>query len=112
VSVPNILAVEAPGVDLEQRLNGVSGPLGDLGGGYALDRLEEAGHGPMTWTEIGRVRMPSREEAALLDISTAVPVLELTRVGVSARTSVSIEATGGGRAGRRAAGRDAPRITP
>ncbi len=61
-------------------------------GGY-LDRLEEAGHGPITWTEIGRVRMPSREEATLLGISTAVPVLELTRVGVSARTGASIEAT-------------------
>lgn len=61
-------------------------------GGY-LDRLEEAGHGPITWTEIGRVRMPSREEAASLGISTAVPVLELTRVGASARTGASIEAT-------------------
>lgn len=61
-------------------------------GGY-LDRLEEAGHGPIAWTEIARVRMPSREEAALLDISTAVPVLELTRVGTSARTGAAIEAT-------------------
>lgn len=61
-------------------------------GGY-LDRLEEAGHGPLTWTELGRVRMPSRDEAALLGISTAVPVLELTRVGASARTGRSIEAT-------------------
>jgi GntR family transcriptional regulator len=61
-------------------------------GGY-LDRLEQAGHGPITWTEIARVRMPSREEAALLGISTAVPVLELTRVGTSARTGAAIEAT-------------------
>jgi GntR family transcriptional regulator len=61
-------------------------------GGY-LDRLEEAGHGPITWTEIGRVRMPSRDEATLLDISTALPVLELTRIGTSARTSTPIEAT-------------------
>ncbi len=61
-------------------------------GGY-LDRLEEAGHGPITWTELGRVRMPSREEGALLGISTAVPVLELTRVGASARTGNAIEAT-------------------
>ncbi|MBV9143077.1 MAG: GntR family transcriptional regulator [Pseudonocardiales bacterium] len=61
-------------------------------GGY-LDRLEEAGHGPLTWTEIARVRMPSRDEAKLLNISTAVPVLELTRIGVSARTGAAIEAT-------------------
>lgn len=61
-------------------------------GGY-LDRLEEAGHGPITWTEIGRVRIPSREEATLLGVSTAVPVLELTRVGTSARTGTPIEAT-------------------
>lgn len=61
-------------------------------GGY-LDRLEEAGHGPITWAEIGRVRMPSREEAALLGIATTVPVLELTRVGTSAHTSAPIEAT-------------------
>lgn len=40
-------------------------------GGY-LDRLEEAGHGPIAWTEFGRARMPSREEAVLLGISTAV----------------------------------------
>jgi GntR family transcriptional regulator len=37
--------------------------------------------------------MPSRDEAALLDISTAIPVLELTRVGTSARTGTAIEAT-------------------
>lgn len=61
-------------------------------GGY-LDRLEEAGHGPLSWTEFGRSRLPSREEAALLDISPESPVLELLWVGTSAQTSRPVEVT-------------------
>lgn len=61
-------------------------------GGY-LDRLEEAGHGPISWTETIRCRMPSREEAKLLEISPALPTFELVLVGVSARTARPIEAT-------------------
>ena len=61
-------------------------------GGY-LDRLEEAGHGPLSWQEITRVRMPNREEAKSLKIATSFPVLELTRVGISARTRRSVEVT-------------------
>lgn len=61
-------------------------------GGY-LDRLEEAGHGPISWQETTRVRMPTREEAELLSISTSLPVFEITMVGTSARTDQPIEVT-------------------
>jgi GntR family transcriptional regulator len=61
-------------------------------GGY-IDRLEEAGHGPISWQETTRARMPSREEAKLLQIPTAVPVFELLLVGTSARTGQPLEAT-------------------
>ncbi|MDT3396998.1 GntR family transcriptional regulator [Streptomyces sp. B1866] len=61
-------------------------------GGY-LDRLEEAGHGPLSWRETTRARMPSREEAQLLKIPSAAPVLELTLVGTSAKTLRPIEVT-------------------
>lgn len=61
-------------------------------GGY-LDRLEEAGHAPISWTEITRTRMPTEEEAHLLEISSVLPVLEMILVGTSARTGEALEAT-------------------
>jgi GntR family transcriptional regulator len=61
-------------------------------GGY-LDRIEEAGHGPLEWDESTRVRMPTREEASLLKIPTEMPVWETITVGVSARTGRPIEAS-------------------
>ncbi|MDG5807891.1 GntR family transcriptional regulator [Streptomyces ossamyceticus] len=61
-------------------------------GGY-LDRLEEAGHGPIEWTETSRVRMPDREEAKLLEIALSIPVLESTIVGTSALSGKPIEVT-------------------
>jgi GntR family transcriptional regulator len=61
-------------------------------GGY-LDRLEEAGHGPMSWREIARSRMPNKEEATLLQIPVDRAVMEIARVGVSARTGAAIEVT-------------------
>ena len=65
----------------------------DTGHGGYLDRLEEAGHGPITWTEYMRVRMPTPEEARQVDMPSAMPVLELARVGTSARTNKPIEVT-------------------
>lgn len=65
----------------------------DTGPGGYLDRLEEAGHGPISWTERTRVRMPVSEEARMLEMSVAMPVLEVTRVGVSARTEQPVEVT-------------------
>lgn len=61
-------------------------------GGY-LDRLEAAGHGPISWTETTRVRMPSSEEAKLLEIAGALPVFEITMVGYSGRDGRPIEVT-------------------
>jgi GntR family transcriptional regulator len=61
-------------------------------GGY-LDRLEEAGHGPISWTETIRARMPTAEEARLLNIPAALPVLETIIIGTSARTQRPIEVT-------------------
>lgn len=61
-------------------------------GGY-LDRLEEAGHGPISWQETTRVRMPTAEEAKLLGISTALPVFDFSLVGLSALTGQPLEVT-------------------
>lgn len=61
-------------------------------GGY-LDRLEEVGHGPISWTETVRTRMPSDEEARLLEIATSMPVMEMTLVGRSGRTEDALEVT-------------------
>lgn len=61
-------------------------------GGY-LDRLEEAGHGPISWREIIRVRMPSQEEARLLEIAQALPVFEIAMTGYSGRDDQPIEVT-------------------
>lgn len=61
-------------------------------GGY-LDRLEEAGHGPITWEETTRARMPTSEEARLLTVADALPVLELVLVGRSASTGEPLEVT-------------------
>ncbi|GAA0699607.1 GntR family transcriptional regulator [Streptomyces filipinensis] len=61
-------------------------------GGY-LDRIEEAGHGPLSWTEYARARMPIREEAQLLEISEEMPVLETVIVGKSARDGSILEVT-------------------
>lgn len=61
-------------------------------GGY-LDRLEEAGHAPISWTETTRVRMPSEEESRLLEISTSMPVMQMSLVGTSGRTGDALEVT-------------------
>ena len=63
------------------------------GPGGVLDRLEEAGHGPLEWHEIARARRPSREEANLLEIAPDQAVMEFARVGVSARTEAAVEVT-------------------
>jgi GntR family transcriptional regulator len=65
----------------------------DTGPGGYLDRLEEAGHGPITWTEHARARMPDTEEADLLQIAARAVVIEFARIGVSAKTSAAVEVT-------------------
>lgn len=61
-------------------------------GGY-IDRIEESGHGPISWHEYTRVRMPDREESQLLEISQELPVLEIALIGVSSKTQRAVEAT-------------------
>ena len=65
----------------------------DTGPGGYLDRLEEAGHAPISWREHMRVRMPTSEEARLVDMPDSMPVLEVARVGTSARTNAPVEVT-------------------
>lgn len=63
------------------------------GPGGVLDRLEEAGHGPLSWHEIARARQATHDEAILLQIPEGTVVQEIARVGVSGRTDAAIEAT-------------------
>lgn len=63
------------------------------GPGDWVYRLELAGHGPISWRETHRARMPTAEEADLLRIPVTIPVLEIVRVGYSARDSLPIEVT-------------------
>lgn len=65
----------------------------DTGPGGYLDRLEEAGHGPIEWVEYKRVRMPTPEEARVIGMPAAMPVLEIARVGTSGQTGQPIEVT-------------------
>ena len=65
----------------------------DTGPGGYLDRLEESGHAPISWREHMRVRMPTSEEARLVDMPDSMPVLEVARVGTSARTGAPVEVT-------------------
>jgi len=75
-------AVEAPAV-----ANQAPGP------GDWMYRLELAGHGPISWRETHRARMPTKEEADLLQIPVTLPVLEIVRVGTSAKDGQPIEVT-------------------
>jgi GntR family transcriptional regulator len=63
------------------------------GPGGWLYRLEMAGHGPISWIEYHRARMPARNEAELLQIPVTLPVLEIVRVGRSAKDDKPIEVT-------------------
>lgn len=63
------------------------------GPGDWLYRLEKAGHWPLSWMEIHRARMPSKNEAALLEIPTSLPVLEIVRVGTSGADGKPVEVT-------------------
>ncbi|XVQ08474.1 GntR family transcriptional regulator [Spirillospora sp. CA-255316] len=54
--------------------------------GRYLDWIEMAGHGPLTWYELTRTRMPDKQEANFLRIATNLPILEISRVAESALT--------------------------
>lgn len=61
--------------------------------GEWLYRIEKGGHWPISWVEFHRARMPSKTEAALLDIPTSLPVLEIVRQGTSGGDSKPVEVT-------------------
>jgi DNA-binding GntR family transcriptional regulator len=65
----------------------------EQGPGGWLYRLEAAGHGPLSWAEYHRARMPAKDEAGLLQIPVTLPVLEIVRVGRSVRDGQPIEVT-------------------
>jgi DNA-binding GntR family transcriptional regulator len=59
--------------------------------GEWLYLIERAGHWPISWVEFHRARMPSKEEATLLEIPTTLPVLEILRQGTSGGDDKPIE---------------------
>ncbi|WP_268241663.1 GntR family transcriptional regulator [Dactylosporangium sucinum] len=61
--------------------------------GEWLYRIEKAGHWPIRWVEFHRARMPSKEEAAQLEIPTSLPVLEIVRQGLSGSDDQPVEVT-------------------
>ncbi|MGW2313889.1 GntR family transcriptional regulator [Actinomadura luteofluorescens] len=63
------------------------------GPGDWLYRLEKAGHWPISWMELHRARMPTKDEARLLEIPLSLPVLEIVRVGTSGGDDKPIEVT-------------------
>jgi GntR family transcriptional regulator len=63
------------------------------GPGDWLYRIERAGHWPISWMELHRARMPTKDEAALLEIPTSLPVLEIVRVGTSGSDGKPVEVT-------------------
>jgi DNA-binding GntR family transcriptional regulator len=55
----------------------------DTGPGGIYDRMEQAGHGPIKWTEAITARMPSPGEARALRIPPGVPLLRILRLAAS-----------------------------
>jgi GntR family transcriptional regulator len=56
----------------------------DTGPGGVYDRIEQdLGHGPLTWTAQTSARLPTAEEADVLNMSTRLPVLVNTRAAAN-----------------------------
>lgn len=58
-----------------------------------LYRIEKAGHGPLSWIEYHRARLPTASETAELQIPATLPVMEIVRVGRSALDGEPVEVT-------------------
>ncbi|WP_071805395.1 GntR family transcriptional regulator [Couchioplanes caeruleus] len=71
----------------------VTGVSAEPAAGDWLYRIERAGHWPISWTEFHRARMPSLEEADLLQIPVSLPVLEIVRQGLSGTDGKPVEVT-------------------
>jgi len=79
---------------IHPRVADIPGVAGQASGpGDWLYRIEAAGHGPLSWMEYLRARMPSKAEAAELQIPMTIPVLVIVRVGRSAMDSEPVEVT-------------------
>ena len=55
----------------------------DTGSGGIYDRMEEAGYGPIRWSEAISTRMPSPSEAKALRLPSGVPLLRVIRLARS-----------------------------
>jgi DNA-binding GntR family transcriptional regulator len=55
----------------------------DTGPGGIYDRMEDAGHGPIRWSEAITARMPSPAEADLLHLPAGIPLLRIVRLAQS-----------------------------
>ncbi len=76
------------------RVADIPGVAGQAAGpGDWLYRIEQAGHGPLSWMEYHRARLPSTAEAAELQIPVTMPVMEIVRVGRSALDGDPVEVT-------------------
>lgn len=79
---------------IHPRVAGIAGVAGQAPGpGDWLCRIEKAGHGPLSWIEYHRARLPTRSEAVELAIPVTLPVLEIVRVGRSALDGEPVEVT-------------------
>jgi GntR family transcriptional regulator len=79
---------------IHPRVADVPGVAGRAPGpGDWLYRIEKAGHGPLSWMEFHRARLPTKSEAAELQIPVTLPVLEIVRVGRSALDGEPVEVT-------------------
>lgn len=61
--------------------------------GEWLYRIEQGGHWPLAWVEFHRVRMPTKDEMALLEIPAGLPVWEIVRQGRSGADNEPVEVT-------------------
>jgi DNA-binding GntR family transcriptional regulator len=55
----------------------------DTGPGGIYDRMEDAGLGPIAWTEAISARMPVPDEARVLGVQAGVPLLRIVRLAAS-----------------------------
>jgi len=79
---------------IHPRVADIPGVAGQAPGpGDWLYRIEKAGHGPLSWIEFHRARLPTSGEAAELQIPVTLPVLEIVRVGRSALDGEPVEVT-------------------
>lgn len=74
--------------DIPGVANVVPGPISDW-----MYRIEKAGHGPISWMEYHRARIPTQGEATELQIPVTMPVVEIVRVGRSALDNEPVEVT-------------------